>query len=66
MSNTNKTFIFNKLLHYLLVKLDAYGQRKTLSAKECCRRYDVCHKTMHKLEHGDLCSFNAKFFDYLD
>lgn len=67
MTHTNIIYrITNTLSQKILDKFDTYRKRKTQQAKECCRRYEIGHKSFSKLQHKEITSFNAKFFDDLD
>lgn len=67
MLHTNIIYrIVNNLLQKVLDKFDTYRKKKILHAKECCRHYEIGHKSFSKLQHKEITSFNAKFFDDLD
>lgn len=67
MTHTNIIYrIANNLAQKILDKLDTYRKRKIQCAKECCQRYEIGHKSLSKLQHREITSFNAKFFDNLD
>lgn len=66
---THTTIIYriaNNLVQQILDKFDTYRKRKTQRAKECYRRYQIGHKSFSKLQHKEITSFNANFFDDLD
>lgn len=50
----------------LLRQLNDYRNKKMQRARKCCKNYEYCHKYPLKLEHTDIVSYNAKFFDYLE
>ncbi|WP_196599837.1 hypothetical protein [Pectinatus frisingensis] len=50
----------------LLKQLNDYRNKKMRQARRCCKNYEYCHKYPLKLEHTDIVSYNAKFFDYLE
>jgi len=62
MTHTN---IMYNIVQKIFVKLDMYRKRKMLQAKECCHHYEKGHKPYPDLQHEDISSFNAKFFDNL-
>lgn len=67
MTHTNIIYrIANSLAQKILDKLDTYRKRKIQCAKECCRRYEIGHKSFSKLQPREITSFNANFFDNLN
>ncbi|MDQ0203390.1 hypothetical protein [Pectinatus haikarae] len=67
MPDQYNSFILCRLFNFLLKKLDAYGQKKSLLAKKCCRQRCIARQKFSSYpEYGDLSSFNANFFIHLE